>query len=188
LPLKAFDRGEGVLYCSSFSKSLSPGLRIGWIHPGRYLDRVKRLKINQSVSEPALNQWMAARYLNTGQYDRHLRRLRTHLKNQVGNTALAVARYFPAGTMISAPQGGLTLWVQMDARVDSLKLFRSSLENNIAVMPGIVCASGDAYKNCIRLSCGMPYTDRIDQGLQTLATIARKLIRQADAKKPKDNP
>jgi DNA-binding transcriptional MocR family regulator len=177
LPLKAFDRKEGVLYCSSFSKNLSPGLRIGWIHPGRYLARVKRLKINQSISEPALTQWVAARYLMTGQYDRHLRRLRTHLKNQVGNTALAVARYFPAGTMISAPQGGLTLWVQMDPRVDSLELFRRCLEKKIAVMPGIICASGDAYKNCIRLSCGMPYTDRIDRGLQTLAAIARQMSR-----------
>lgn len=175
MPLKAFDRNDGVLYCSSFSKSLSPGMRIGWIHPGRYLERVKRLKINQSVSEPALTQWVAARYLKTGQYDRHLRRLRTHLKNQVGNTALAVSRYFPPGTMISAPRGGLTLWVQMDSRVDSLKLFRRCLEQKIAVMPGIICASGDAYNNCIRISCGMPYTDRIDRGLRTLAAIVRQM-------------
>jgi DNA-binding transcriptional MocR family regulator len=187
LPLKAFDRDDGVLYCSSFSKSLAPGLRIGWIHPGRYLDRVKRLKINQSISEPALNQWLAARYLKSGQYDRHLRRLRTHLKNQVGNTALAVARYFPQGTMISAPQGGLTLWVQLDPRVDSMDLFRRGLENKIAVMPGIICASGDAYKNCIRLSCGMPFNDRIDKGLQTLAAIARQLIRRAGAHDSKDS-
>jgi DNA-binding transcriptional MocR family regulator len=177
LPLKAFDRKEAVLYCSSFSKNLSPGLRIGWIQPGRYLARVKRLKINQSISEPALTQWVAARYLETGRFDRHLRRLRTHLKNQVGNTALAVARYFPAGTMISAPQGGLTLWVQMDPRVDSLELFQRCLEKRIAVMPGIICASGDAYKNCIRISCGMPYTDRIDRGLQTLAAFAGQMCR-----------
>jgi DNA-binding transcriptional MocR family regulator len=177
LPLKAFDHKEAVLYCSSFSKNLSPGLRIGWIQPGRYLARIKRLKINQSISEPALTQWVAARYLETGRFDRHLRRLRTHLKNQVGNTALAVARYFPEGTMISAPQGGLTLWVQMDPKVDSLELFRHCLGKKIAVMPGIICASGDAYKNCIRISCGMPYTDRIDRGLQTLAAIARQMSR-----------
>jgi DNA-binding transcriptional MocR family regulator len=175
LPLKAFDRKQAVLYCSSFSKNLSPGLRIGWIQPGRYLAQVKRLKINQSISDPALTQWVAARYLETGQFDRHLRRLRTHLKNQVGNTALAVARYFPTGTMISAPQGGLALWVQMDSRVDSLELFRRCLEKKIAVMPGIIYASGDAYKNCIRISCGMPYSDRIDRGLQTLAAIVKQM-------------
>jgi DNA-binding transcriptional MocR family regulator len=79
--------------------------------------------------------------------------------------------------MISAPQGGLTLWVQMDPRVDSLELFQRCLEKRIAVMPGIICASGDAYKNCIRISCGMPYTDRIDRGLQTLAAFAGQMCR-----------
>ncbi len=177
LPLKAFDRKGLVLYCCSFSKSLAPGLRIGWIQPGRFFDRVKRLKLNQSISEPGLTQYGVARYLKTGNYDRHLRRLRTHLKNQVGNTALAIARYFPKGTMISAPQGGLALWVQMDPRVDSLELFRRALEKKIAVMPGIICANGNTYKNCIRISCGMPYTDRIDQGLQILAGIAAGLSR-----------
>ena len=177
LPLKAFDRKGLVLYCSSFSKSLSPGLRIGWIQPGRYFDRVKRLKLNQAISEPGLTQWGVAQYLKTGNYDRHLRSLRTHLKNQVGNTALAIARYFPDNTKISAPLGGVALWVQMASEVDSLHLFRCALEKKIAVMPGIICASGNTYKNCIRISCGMPYTDRIDQGLQTLAAIVRHMGR-----------
>jgi DNA-binding transcriptional MocR family regulator len=176
LPLKSFDRKGLVLYCASVSKSIAPGLRIGWIEPGRYFERVKRLKLNQTISAPGLTQWAVARYMNAGHYDRHLRGLRTHLKNQVGNTALAVSRYFPDGTMISAPQGGLALWVQMDPGVDSLELFRSALEKKIAVMPGIIFASGDSFKNCIRISCGMPYSDRIDQGLQTLAVIVRSMV------------
>ena len=106
-----------------------------------------------------------------------MRSLRTHLKNQVGNTALAIARYFPDSTKISAPLGGVALWVQMASEVDSLHLFRCALEKKIAVMPGIICASGNTYKNCIRISCGMPYTDRIDQGLQTLAAIVRHMGR-----------
>ena len=176
LPLKSFDRKGLVLYCASVSKSVSPGVRIGWIEPGRYFERVKRLKLNQTISAPGLTQWAVARFLKTGYYDRHLRGLRTHLKNQVGNTAVAVARYFPEGTMISAPEGGLTLWIQMDPRLDSLELFRCALEQKIAVLPGIIFASGNSFRNCIRISCGMPYSDRIDQGLQTLATIARRLI------------
>jgi DNA-binding transcriptional MocR family regulator len=179
LPLKAFDRKGLVLYCSSFSKSLAPGLRIGWIQPGRYFDRVKRLKLNQAISEPGLTQWGVARYLKTGNYDRHLRCLRTQLKNQIGNTALAISRYFPEGTMISAPQGGLALWVQMAPEVDSLQLFGRALEKKIAVMPGIIFASGDTYKHCIRISCGMPFTDKIDNGLQTLAAIVRDMCNHA---------
>jgi len=175
LPLKAFDRKGLVLYCSSFSKSLSPGLRVGWIMAGGYFDRVRRLKTNQAISAPGLTQWAAARYLRGGSFDRHLRGLRTHLKNQVGNTALAIARYFPKGTKISSPQGGLTLWVELDPRVDSLELFRRALEKRIAVMPGAICASGKAYRHCIRVSCGLPYSERIDRGLETLAALARSL-------------
>ncbi len=173
LPLKAFDRRELVLYCSSFSKSLSPGLRLGWIVAGRYFEQVRRLKTDQAISAPGLTQWAASRYLRGGSYERHLRGLRTHLKNQVGNTGLAIARYFPRGTKISAPQGGLTLWVELDRRVDSLELFRRALEKGIAVMPGAMCASGKAYRHCIRISCGLPYSDRIERGLQTLASLAR---------------
>lgn len=176
LPLKFFDRKGMVLYCSSFSKSLTPGLRIGWALPGKYLKRFMRLKLNRAISGPGLPQWAVAKFLKDGNYDRHLRKLRTHLKNQVGNTALAIARYFPDGTKISAPQGGLTLWVQLEENVDSLRLFREAIAQNIAVMPGIMCASGETFKNCIRISCGMPYTDTIDQGLKTLANIIKKQV------------
>ena len=131
--------------------------------------------MNRAISGPGLTQWAVAQFLQKGNYERHLRKLRTRLKNQVGNTALAVARYFPAGTKISAPQGGLALWVQLEENVDSLELFREAIAQNIAVLPGIMCASGDTYNNCIRVSCGLPYTDTIDQGLQILANIVNKL-------------
>ena len=121
-------------------------------------------------------QWVTAAYLKNGTYERHLRRLRTHLKNQVSNTALAVARYFPEGTKISAPQGGLALWVQLDDKVDSLKLFRNAIAQRIAVLPGVMCASGTIFNNCIRISCGMPYTDAIDQGLKALASIIEEMM------------
>ncbi len=175
-PLKAFDRNGMVLYCASFSKCLAPGLRIGWALPGRYLETFKRIRLNRSISGPGLPQWVVARYLGNGNFERHLRKLRTHLKNQVANTALAVARYFPEGTKISAPQGGLALWVQMDDQVDSLTLFRKAIAQRIAVLPGIMCASGPLFNNCIRISCGMPYTDTIDKGLKTLASIVREMM------------
>lgn len=176
MPLKFYDRKGMVLYCASFSKSLAPGLRIGWALPGRYLDDFKRLKLNRAISDTGLTQWALARFLKDGKFERHLRKLRTHLKNQVGNTALAVARYFPADTNISAPRGGLTLWVQLNGKVDSLQVFRKAIGHNIAVMPGAMCASGNTFNNCIRISCGMPYTDAVDQGLKTLAQIVKKMI------------
>ena len=92
------------------------------------------------------------------------------------STALAVARYFPKGTKISAPRGGLCIWVQLDARIDSLKLFQKAIARNIAVLPGIMCATGDTFANFIRISCGMPFTDTIDQGLKSLAGIVEEML------------
>ena len=174
-PLKAFDRKGLVLYCASYSKTLSPGIRIGFAAAGRFHNRIKRLKLNQSICVPGLTQWGLSRFLRGGNYDRHLKKLRTCLKNQVSNTALAVARFFPQNTKISAPSGGVALWVQLEAHVDSLDLFRKALEAKIAVMPGIIFAVSDTFKNCLRISCGMPYDDTVERGLKTLADIAREI-------------
>jgi DNA-binding transcriptional MocR family regulator len=177
MPLKAFDRKGLVLYCASFSKSLAPGLRVGWVMPGQFLDRIKRYRLNQHISAPGLTHWALGRYLQTANYDRHLRRLRTQLKNQVSSTALAIARCFPPDTKITAPRGGVVLWVQLNEKVDSLELFRTALERRIAVFPGIICANSDTYRNYIRINCGMPYTDGIDRGIQTLAGIVAEMSR-----------
>lgn len=175
-PLKRFDQKGLVLHCSSISKSLSPGLRVGWALPGKYLEKVRRLKLNHAISQPSLPQMVASRYLSRGLFDRHLRKLRTCLKNQVGNTALAVSRWFPNGTKISAPKGGVTLWVQLPAEIDSLALFKKALSKKIAVLPGIICAGTPAYNNCIRISCGLPYTAQTDRSIQQLAAIVRSMM------------
>jgi DNA-binding transcriptional MocR family regulator len=175
-PLKRFDPNAMVLYCSSFSKCLSPGLRIGWAIPGRYHERVQRLKLNHSIGQPPVTQWLAYHYLQSRSFDRHLRKLRTRLKHQISNTAQAIARYFPANTKISSPMGGVALWVQLDERIDSLRLFRRALEAKVAVMPGIMCASGDAFANCIRICCGLPYDDRIERAIRTLGRLIKEAI------------
>lgn len=171
--LKSFDRRGMVLYCSSFSKTLSPGLRVGWCMPGIYLEKVKRLKLYVSIASPTLTQEVLSRYLHQGNFDRHLRRLRTTLQRQMADMTLAVARYFPEGTRISAPQGGLTIWVQLKEEIDSLELFRRALKANIAVLPGVICANTDAYRHCIRISCGLPYDAVLDRGIRRLADIVR---------------
>ncbi len=174
--IKSFDRKGLVLYCSSFSKSLAPDLRVGWAMPGRFIERVRRLKFNKSIALPKLNQLIVADYLESGSYDRHLRKLRSALKNQTLNTALAIARHFPEGTKISAPVGGLILWVQMDERVDGMKVFYEAREQKIFVLPGIISSSTEHYANCIRISCGNLWNERIESGIQTLGQIVARQI------------
>jgi DNA-binding transcriptional MocR family regulator len=173
--LKSMDSKGLVLHCASFSKTLSPGLRIGWTLPGRYANQVKRLKMNSSVASPTLNQRVVARFLKAGAYDRHLRSLRTALKNQISNMARAIARHFPEGTRITAPQGGLTLWVELDRRVDGLKVFQAAREKKISIFPGIICSNTGRYRNYIRISCGYPWSDAVEQGIRSLAAIIRQM-------------
>jgi DNA-binding transcriptional MocR family regulator len=139
--------------------------------PGVFLDKVRRLKLYISIASPTLTQEVLYRYLNQGTFDRHLRKLRTALQRQMAEMTLAVARHFPPGTRISAPRGGLTIWVQLGKEVDSLELFRQALQAGIAVLPGVICANTDAYRNCIRLSCGLPFDDVLDRGAQRLGKI-----------------
>ena len=164
-----------MLHCASFSKTLSPGLRVGWTLPGRFADRVKRLKMNSTIASPTLNQQVVAQFLKTGAFDRHLRSLRTALKNQISNTALAIARYFPKGTRITAPQGGLTLWVELDSKVDGLKVFQAARKKKISIFPGIICSTTGRYRNFIRISCGYPWNDAVEKGVITLAQIIKTM-------------
>ena len=169
--LKSFDTRGLVLHCASFSKTLAPGLRVGWTIPGVFYERVKRLKLNTSITSPALNQYIISEFLKSGAYDRHLRHLRNALKNQVGNTALAIARHFPKGTKITAPQGGLVLWVQLDDKVDGLEVYQEARKHHIAIIPGILCSNTDNYKNFIRISCGNLWSEKIEAAIAKLGQI-----------------
>ena len=176
LPLKVFDRQGLVLYCSSFTKALAPDLRVGWTIPGRFRERVKRIKFNSNVASSQLNQAVAARFLASGAYERHLRRMRASLKKQAAAMLQGVARYFPEGTRVSSPRGGICLWVELDRRVDSLQLYEQAKEYDIAIVPGNLCSVTDRFRHCIRLNYGYPWDERIERGVATLGRLARAQI------------
>lgn len=175
VPLKSFDKNGLVLYCSSFTKSLAPDLRVGWTIPGRFKEKVKRIKFNSTVVSSQLNQEVAARFLATGAYERHLRKMRNSLKKQAANMVMAVARYFPEGTRISAPQGGICLWVELDKSVNSLELFEWASKENIAIVPGNLCSVTDRFSHCIRLNYGYPWSERLEAGVKTLGNMIHEL-------------
>lgn len=184
-PLKAFDQQGGVLFCSSFSKSLAPDLRVGWTMPGRFREKVKRLKFNATISSCQLNQLIVAEFLGNGAYDRHLRRMRNNLKKQASEMAHSVARHFPETTKISAPKGGLCLWVELPDSVDSLQLFRLAEKKNISILPGALCSGMGQYDHCIRLNFAHLWNERKEKGMKTLGGLVRSLMKGHTSDKTK---
>jgi DNA-binding transcriptional MocR family regulator len=175
---KACDKQGLVLLCSSFSKTLAPGYRVGWTAPGRFKPQVESLKFTSSMATVTAPQMAIADFLQNGGYDRYLRKLRRILMTQVQQMSNAVGRYFPAGTKVTRPQGGYVLWVELPKEVDSLELHRRALAQKISIAPGPIFSAKQKHKNFIRLSCGLPWSEKIDRAVQTLADLARKSVSQ----------
>ena len=173
-PVKAWDRGGRVLWCSSFSKVLAPGYRIGWIAGGRYQESLMRLKLAGTLATPALPQLAIAAFLRTGSHDRFMKSVRAAYRDQLARGRDAVARYFPEGTRMSQPRGGFLLWVEMPAGVDSVRLADEALAGGISVAPGTLFSTQEAHRCCLRLSCGQPWSPALERAVESLGRIARR--------------
>lgn len=173
-PAKQFDSSGLVLHCGSFSKSLAPGLRIGWVAAGRYASKIERTRwmTRPSASVPA--QWAIADYLEHGDYDRLLRKLRRELASLQSQMFSAVLRYFPMGTSVIRPAGGFFLWVKLPDSVDAMHLFEMAEASNIGIAPGAIFSSSAEFRHHIRLNYGRPWTSNVEQELRTLGTLATR--------------
>jgi len=173
--IKRYDREGLVLLVSSFCKVLGPGYRVGWVQAGRWQSSVEQLQFINTVSAPSLPQQLIARFLESGGYERHLRRVRTLLASRLPMASRAIAQYFPPGTTVTRPGGGFLLWVQMPKSVDAITVFEKALQQRIAVVPGPMFSTTGQFGNCLRLSCGSPWSPRLEQSLAILGGIAGRL-------------
>jgi DNA-binding transcriptional MocR family regulator len=171
---KAFDEKGLVLYCSSFSKTLAPGYRVGWIAPGRFREKVSQLKSLLNIATAAPTQLAVAEFLTNGGYDHHLRKIRRVYARQTALVREAVGRHFPAGTRVSRPEGGYILWVEMPEGFDAFRLYEGALREGIGIAPGTIFTLGDRYGNCFRLNAAF-WSERVEQALETLGGMAEGL-------------
>ena len=174
--VKSWDRTGNVIHCASLHKILAPGMRLGWIAAGRWQARVEMLKYAQTRNTEVLSQLGAGGFMGTGAYDRHLRRLRAALMVQREQTAEGIARYFPEGTRLNLPNGGLQLWVELPNKLSSSAVFDAALNHGILVAPGLLFSNSPRFDHCLRLNCGWPYSEEIDRGLKKLGEIVDSLM------------
>jgi DNA-binding transcriptional MocR family regulator len=174
-PAQFLSRRGGVLTVGSFSKTVAPGYRIGWLLPGRFLDRARKLKRAMSCSSGLLQQLTLTEFIISGDYDRHLNRLRPVLRQNAERMIAAIERHFPAETAISRPCGGSVLWLELPSGVDSEVLFDGAMKLGISIVPGRIFSPSERYRNYIRLSFGHPWSDAIEDGVAALGRLVYDL-------------
>lgn len=171
---KTFDTKGLVLHCASISKSLAPGYRIGWAIPGRFKQNVIRLKRMHTVSTNTLAQAAVAGFLANGRYELHLRHLRKALYTQSLRYAQAVCQYLPDDIRMTRPQGGFTLWIEMDKKINAYRLHKRALKQNVGIAPGQIFSSQGRFENCFRLSYGDPWNERIEDGIRIIGKLMKE--------------
>ncbi|HET7842802.1 MAG TPA: PLP-dependent aminotransferase family protein [Xanthomonadales bacterium] len=174
---KSFDTEGWVLHCSSFSKTLAPGWRVGWVAAGRFTSRVAQHKLTASLATSIPVQLALARYLERGSFDRHLRTLRATLAAQRDAYIATIAECFPQGTRVSRPDGGYMLWLELPAGIDALALHRQAMALGISLAPGPMFSASGGFRHCLRINAGHPLDARAKSALKRIGTLARQALR-----------
>ncbi|RJX38534.1 PLP-dependent aminotransferase family protein [Paenibacillus pinisoli] len=174
-PLKAMDREGLVLYIGSMSKSLGPGLRLGWIvAPVPVIDRLADIKMQTDYGTSALSQHAVAEWLETGRYDEHLSGLRAELRRRRGYMDTLLNRYMGSRAEWSLPQGGFYIWLRIRSPIQVRRLFDLALKEGILLHPGSVYDPGldEPY---LRLSYAYASFDQMELGIRRLAALISQL-------------
>ena len=170
--IKTYDKNGWVLLVSSFSKSLSPGFRLGYTAPGRFTYEVARFKSMNNGGTAHLLQKVLYELLHTGAYDRHLQQLRKQLHKNLLLTSRLIEQYFPKGTKLTRPRGGLVLWVELPKHVNAVQLQDAAYEQGIGLAPGEIFSASAGYKNYIRISYCTQWGTKVEKALAKMGKLA----------------
>jgi len=171
----AIERRSPIIYLSTFSKTLAPGLRIGWVVADPETIRaVTVAKQACDLHTGTLTQRAAARLLETFDYDAHVGRIRALYGERRGAMLEAIEREFPAGTTWTRPEGGLFVWVGVREGVDTTRLLPEALREGVAFVPGAPFFARAPERNYLRLNFSNRPCDLIAEGMKRLAgAVAR---------------
>ena len=174
--IKSFDTEGRVLFCSSFSKTISPSFRTGWCAPGRYLEQVKHMKYVSTACSSVLQPRAIAEFIAQGHYERHVRKMRSQYLRNRDRMIEWASRYFPKGTRMSYPQGGFLLWVEFPRSIDTARLNEILSQHRISIAPGTLFTASGKYRNCLRLNYAQEADEDIRQALEVIGNEVKKML------------
>uniref|UniRef100_E6PPA6 Transcriptional regulator, GntR family/aminotransferase class-I n=1 Tax=mine drainage metagenome TaxID=410659 RepID=E6PPA6_9ZZZZ len=176
---KSFDRTGHVMICGSFSKTLAPGLAVGWVEAGRWSRQVAELKRACSAGSVGFVELALAEMLDRGSYEQSLRRLRGIFAAQVATGRQIIGDAFPKGTRMTDPSGGFFLRVELPSGIDSIELYKRCLAMQLVIVPGALFTTSKRYQNCIRLNVGERWSAARIEGLKTIGRVACEIMEEA---------
>ena len=178
LPIKYWDKSGWVLWCSSVSKTVAAGYRLGWCEPGRYFNAYLELRTVQYFGVNNIVQYTLCEFINSGQYTKHLKTLTTTLACHARQYHSLLRDYLPKETKISVAEGGLVIWVQVD-NMDCKAVLERALKHDIPFRAGSEFTTLVYYQDCLRLNIGWPIvsSDKLTTEQQAKAKeLRQKLI------------
>ena len=180
LPSKHWDNQGYVVWCGSVSKSLAAGMRLGWCLPGQYLEAYRKKQVATGFGVNGLMQSALAEFINTGEYQSHVNKIRRLLGTQIHHYREFLTANLPKETKISLPQGGLVLWLQIPS-LNTLELEKLAHKAGIDLRCGACFSTHDVYHDCLRINCGWPLQNTVDkhssyQQLKTLCALITGLV------------
>lgn len=169
---KTYDESGIVLLCSSFSKTLAPGYRVGWMIPGKFKENIARTKYYHSLYTTSITHEAVGSFLENDRYENHLRKLRHTLHKNSLQFLRCISQYFPDDTKVTIPQGGLHLWVELNKKTDTVELYNTAMANKISIAPGRMFTLQNQYNNCLKLNCGLVWDEKVEGALKLLGKLA----------------
>ncbi len=175
-PIKSFDKNDTVIYCSSFSKTVSPGLRVGWVVNPTLQKNIEYSKYVAGLSCVTTSQYIMAEYLKLGKHERYLQSARRRYGMQSNLMLERMYELLPEGTRITQPRGGFTLWLSLPSHIDTLELLEKTMAKGVCFNPGVLFSALNKHRNCLRLSCAMEWNENLESALGVLAKESHKLM------------
>ena len=173
-PIKHWDETGSVIYASTFSKTIAPGLRLGWVvAPAEIFSRLLILKQASDLHTSSFDQRVAYAFLTQNDQAVHLERIRRAYGERFDVLNEALRTEMPTGYSWTQPEGGMFLWVTGPVGLDGLELLSRAIERKVAFVPGRDFFPGDGGKNHLRLNFSNSTPERIREGVRRLGALCR---------------
>ncbi|MCH4889107.1 PLP-dependent aminotransferase family protein [Acidaminobacter sp. JC074] len=168
--LKSMDKIGNVLYVGSVSKTLSPGLRIGWVvGPETVINRLADIKMQMDYGSSSISQLIVAKYLSSGLYDQHMTYVRQHLRQRLDFTMALLDKYFSDFATWKRPKGGFYIWVDIHKDISMFRVFETAYHKKVLFNPGYIYEA--ASNHSLRISYSYAPYDELESSIKTLAEI-----------------